>query len=237
MDALRQIGGVGGGAAEDGGPQVHHELELPVRIAGGHGQRQTAHPVAAAVEAGAAGKEPVAVADVAHVLLCAPGGHDGPSAAVLPQVQIVLGIEGHHPASGGTGGGLNAHAVLQRRGQQAVGVGVPQVVLGEEGQLVQVLHALDVRGGHALFLHLLAVVGHIVPHMLYLLDQALVLPRQDLLPRGALNFRLIVTLHRDGLLLFMFIHFSCIYFTTFISPSQCGFSRKLGLPPRIFLFL
>lgn len=46
-----------------------------------------------------------------------------------------------------------------------------------------------------LLLHLPAVVGYVLPHMPDLLDQALVLPRQDLLPRGALNFRLIVTLH------------------------------------------
>ena len=195
MDALRQIGGVGGGAAEDGRAQVHHELELAVRVAGGHGQGQAAHLVAAPVEAGPAGEEAVAVADVAHVLLRAAGGHNRPGAALLPQVHVVLGVKGHHPAAGGAGGGLNPHAVPQGRGQKAVGVGVPQVVLGEEGQLVEVLHAPDVLRGDPLLLHLFAVVGDLVPDMADLFDQALVLPGQELLPGGCFNFALIVALH------------------------------------------
>ena len=196
LDALRQVGGVGGGAAEDGGAQVHHELELPVGVAAGHGQGQAAHLMAAAVEAGTAGEQAVAVADMAHILVGAAGSDDGPGAAVLPQVDVVLGVEGHHPLAGGARGGLDADAVLQGPGQQAVGVGLPQVVLGEEGELVEVLHALYVVGGDALLLHLLPVVGDGVPHVPHLLDQALVLPGQDLLPAGTLDLRLVVTFHR-----------------------------------------
>ena len=142
-----------------------------------------------------AGEEAVAVADVAHVLVGAAGGHNGPGAAILPQVQVVLGVKGHHPPSGGAGGGLDADTVLQGLGQQAVGVCLPQVVLGKKGQLVEILHAPDVLGGEALFLHLFAVVGDVVPDMAHLLYQALVLPGQDLFPAGALDLRLIVTLH------------------------------------------
>ena len=107
----------------------------------------------------------------------------------------MLGIERHHPPPGGTGGGLNAHTVRQGLGQQAVGIGIPQVVLGEEGQLIEVLHALDAVRRDPLFLHLPAIVGHVVPHVPHLLYQALVLPRQDLLPGGGLNFGLVVAFH------------------------------------------
>ena len=120
--------------------QVPDEHDLPLGVAGGGGNGEAAHLVGAAVEAGAAGEQAVAVAHLAHVLIGAPGGHDGPGAAVLPQVDVVLGVEGHHPLAGGARGRLDAHAVLQRPGQQAVGVGLPQVVLGDEGQLVEVVH-------------------------------------------------------------------------------------------------
>ena len=153
--------------------------------------------VAAAVEAGAAGEQAVAVGHLAHVLVGAAGGHDGPGAAVLPQVDVVLGVEGHHPLAGGAGGGLDAHAVLQGLGHQAVGIGLPQVGFGDKGQLMQVFRPLDVLGGQALGLHLLAVVGHIVPHMLYLLDQTLVLPSLDLFPRRGLDLGLVVPFHWD----------------------------------------
>ena len=122
---------------------------------------------------------------------------DGPGAAVLPQVDVVLGVEGHHPLAGGAGGGLDAYAVLQGLGQQTVGIGVPQVGFGHKGQLIEILRPLDVLRGHPLGLHLLAVVGHIVPHVLDLLDQALILPSLDLLPRGGLDLGLVVPFHWD----------------------------------------
>ena len=74
---------------------------------------------------------PVAVGHLADILLRTPGSHDGPGAAVLPQVDVVLGVEGHHPLAGGAGGGLDADALLQGLGYQPVGVGLPLVSLGD----------------------------------------------------------------------------------------------------------
>lgn len=85
----------------DGGAQVHHKLELPVRIARGHGQGETAHLMAAPIQTRTAGEQTVAIADMAHVLVGAAGRHDGPGAAIFPQIQVMLGIEGHHPLAGG----------------------------------------------------------------------------------------------------------------------------------------
>ena len=159
VDALGQESGVRGGAAEDGGAEVTHELDLPVRVAGGHGQGQAADLVGAAVQTRAAGEEAVAIGDVDHIVLGAAGGHDGAGAAVLPQVYVVLGVEGHHAAAGGAGGGVDADTLGQGLGQQAVGIALPQVGLGDKGQLMQVLDAVDVVGGHALLVHLGAVIG------------------------------------------------------------------------------
>jgi hypothetical protein len=107
----------------------------------------------------------------------------------------VLGVEGHHPLARGARGGLDADALLQGLGHQPIGVGLPQVGLGDKGELVQVVAGLDVVRGKALLLHLLAVVGHIVPDVAHLLHKPLVLPGLDLLPGCALDFRLIISFH------------------------------------------
>ena len=195
LHGLSDVGGVGGGAAQDGGLQILDEHNLPLGIARGGGDGETAHPMGPAVQAGAAGEQAIAVGHLAHVLIGAAGGHDGPGAAVLPQVDVVLGVEGHHPLAGGARGGLDAHALLQGLGYQPVGVGLPQVGLGDEGQLVQVVAGADVVRGEALLLHLLAVVGHIVPDVAHLLHKPLILPGLDLFPGRALDLGLVVSFH------------------------------------------
>ena len=89
------------------------------------GMRQAAHLVAAAVQARAAGEQAVAVADLAHILIGAARGHNGPCAAVFPQVNVMLGVECHHALARGAGGGLNADAIPQRPGHQPIGIGFP----------------------------------------------------------------------------------------------------------------
>ena len=109
----------------------------------------------------------------------------------------MLGVEGDDAAAGGAAGGLDAHAVAQRNGQQAVGICLAQILLREEGQLVQIVYRADVAGLHALLLHEVAVVRHILIHALHRGDEALILPGPDLLAAGALDFRLIISLHGD----------------------------------------
>ena len=143
----------------------------------------------------AAGKQAVAVGHMANILLGAACRHDGTGAAVLPQIHIVLGVEGHNPLTGGAGGGVDADALRHGLAHQAVGICLPQVVLFQEGQLVQVVNTLNILGSHALFFHFFAVVGHIVPNVLYLLYQAFILQSTKLLIGHGLNFRLIIVCH------------------------------------------
>ena len=191
QDGLCQEGSVRGGTAQDGGAQVFHELELTVGVAGGHGEGQGAHLVGAAVETGTAGEQTVAVGHVDHVVLGAAGCHDGTGAAVLPQVHVVLGVVGHHALAGGAGGGVDADAFAQGLCHEAVGVALAKVILGDEGELVQVLNALDVIGGHSFGFHLLAVVGDVVPHMLDLLHQTFTLEGTKLVLGYGFDFGLI----------------------------------------------
>lgn len=76
---------------------------------------------------------------MADVLIRATGSNDRPGTAILPDVKIVLGIEGDDALPRGAGGGLDAYTILQGAGHQAIGICLTQVVLREEGELVQIL--------------------------------------------------------------------------------------------------
>lgn len=79
----------------------------------------------AAVEPWPAGEQTVAVRNMHNVILGSARRHDGPGAAFIPQIDIVLGIKGNHPATGRAAGGLNAHRLAQWNGKQPVGISVP----------------------------------------------------------------------------------------------------------------
>ena len=130
VDGFCQILGVAGGAAENGGAQIGHELQLTVGVAGAHGQGQAADLVAAAVKTRAAGEQTIAIGNVHNVFLSAAGGHDGTGAAVFPQVHVVLGVVGHHALAGGAGGGLDADTVLQGLAEKTIGISFSQIRLG-----------------------------------------------------------------------------------------------------------
>ena len=136
VDGFGQISSIRRGAAQDGGLQVAHELDLPVGIAGGHGKGQGAYFMRAAIEARAAGEQAVAIAHLHHIAFIAASRHNGAGTAVFPQIQVMLGVESHYPTTSGAAGGLDAHCLLQGHSQQAIGIGVAKVGLGKEGQLV-----------------------------------------------------------------------------------------------------
>ena len=195
MDGFCQVCSVRGSAAQNGGAQVFHELQLTVGIAGGHGQGQAANLMAAAMEAHTAGEQAVAVSHVKNIFLGAAGGHDGTGAAIFPQIDIMLGIESHDTLAGGAGSGVNPDTLILGNAHKAVGISITQVCLGQERQLVQVIDGLDIVQGDALVFHLLAVVGHIVPHVLDLLHEPLVLQGTKLLIGHGFDFWLVIVRH------------------------------------------
>ena len=149
----------------------------------------------ATVETCAAGEQAVAVCHLDNIFLISANGYKGSGAAFLPQVHIVLGVEGHNTLACGAGGGLDTNTLRHRLACQAIGICLPQVVLGQEGQLMQVSGTLNICRSQALFFHFFAVVGYIIPNMLHLLDQTLVLPSLDLLTGSSFDFRLIILCH------------------------------------------
>ena len=86
---------------------------------------------------------------------------------------------------------MDADTLGQGLGQQAVGIALPQVGLGDKGQLMQVLDAVDVVGGHALLVHLGAVIGDVIVDVADLLDQALALQSPQLVLGHGFDLRLI----------------------------------------------
>ena len=104
----------------------------------------------AAVKSGSAGEESVAVSYLTNVVTSSAHGNDGAGAALLPQVNVVLSIEGNDATTGRSGGGVNTNAVRKRLGEQSVRVGIAQVCFGEEGELVKILNAVDIVGSNSL---------------------------------------------------------------------------------------
>ena len=60
---------------------------------------------------------------------------------------------------------------------------------------MDILHPPDILRGQSFFLHQMAVVGHIVPHMANLLHNLFILDLQDLLPGRRFDLRLVVSFH------------------------------------------
>ena len=148
-----------------------------------------------AVETGAAGEEAVAVADLADVLLGCADSDERTGTAVFPEVDIFLGIERNNALAGGAAGGLDADAVGKGSGHQTVGIRFAEVILGEEGELPEVIAGLNVAGFETDGLHFVAVIVVIVPDVIDGVDETFVLPRADLLVGGGFNLFLIVCSH------------------------------------------
>ena len=190
-----QISRVRRRAAEDCGVEVHHELKLTVCVARGHGQRQAADLVGAAVESGAAREETVTVRNLHDVLICAAGGYDRSGAALLPHIYVFLGVESDDALSGGAGSGLNADALLEVRAEKAVGIGFAEIVFAKERELFDVVYAPDVFRLYSFLVHQIAVVGNVVVDIFHLLYNLFVLDSENLLAGRGLDLFLVIVFH------------------------------------------
>ena len=112
VDGLREVCRVRWRTADNGRSQVRHKLQLSLRITGGHRQRQTTHLMGTAVKSRTTGKQTITIADMADILICSAGCHNGSRTALIPDINIFLGIERNHATSCGTAGGLNTNTVF-----------------------------------------------------------------------------------------------------------------------------
>ena len=81
--------------------------------------------------------------------LVRPGGDEGAGHQFGPGLDILLGVAHHGGLAGGAGRGVDPDDLLQGRGKEPVGIGVPHVLLGGEGEPLQVGQGLHIdRAGY-----------------------------------------------------------------------------------------
>ena len=116
-----------------------------------------------------------------HIVPGSAGGRKSPRAAVVPKINIVLRVKGNHSLPCRSAGGLNPHTFGTRACQQSIGIGVAKIILGQKGQLVEIIHRSHIIRCYSLFVHQVPVIGHIFIHAPHSPAQALILPCADLL--------------------------------------------------------
>ena len=142
------------------------------------------------------GEQAVAEADLDDVLLGDANGGDQAGHKVRPVVDVLFCVGPHRGLARGAGAGVDAHDVLHGHGQHAEGVVVPDVVLGGEGDVLDVRQGLDLLpGGDARRPQPLVVEGDVVVAVVHHPAQPLQLQGLDVRPLHGLD----VFLEKPGL--------------------------------------
>ena len=144
FNLLGQQQGVGTGGAQNRGLQVHHHLQLLFRVARPHGNGHGAQPFGAQLEADAGGPQAVA-----RRYLDAVGAGDARRFVAAreldgPVGHVLLRVRNDDRRARRARRRVDAHHFLVGNRLQAQRVGVAQVVLFGEGQLLEVLLSLHV---------------------------------------------------------------------------------------------
>ena len=90
---------IGWRTAENGRLQIHHELNLPFCITRGHRQRQTSNLMRTAIQTCSACKQAISIANLADIFICSTYRSDCSCTAILPKVNVMLGIECNHSSA------------------------------------------------------------------------------------------------------------------------------------------
>ena len=194
-DALTQICGIRRCAAQNGGTEIHHKLQLTFGIAGRHRQSQAANFMSTAMYTSTAGKQTIAVCNVADILIRAACCYNRARTALFPQINIMLGVERNHASASRAAGGVHPHAILERLCQQTIRILFLQIVLCDKRQQMQIFNAVNIFRLNACFVHLVAIKFYVIIYMLDLCNQTLTLQCLQLVNRHRLNFRLIILAH------------------------------------------
>ena len=152
--------GIRGGAGEQGGAEVAHDVQLAAGIAGRNRDHVGTDAAHAVMHTKTAGKHAVTEGILYRIALFATGHGQGAGHDFRPQVDIVLRVGADHRRAGGAGGGVDFDQIFTRTGEKPVRVGFAQFVLGGEGQLGDVFQAADVVGPDALFIKLVTIERH-----------------------------------------------------------------------------
>ena len=116
----------------------------------------------AVVRAQSAGEQAVAVGVLHDVAVMQTAGGEAAHHHRGPHLQVLLRVSDDDGLAGGAAGGVQAHDLLHRAGEQPEGIGVAQIGLHGEGQQRNVVERADVFGHHPAFVQARAEERHVV---------------------------------------------------------------------------
>ena len=167
--------------------EILDQLHLFLGLAAGHRNHRATQAFSTVVGAEAAGEQAVAIGNMHFVATSATRRADRAGDHVGPGVDVVLGVADDGRFAGGAAGGMQAHDVMHRHGEHAVGVVVAQVGFGGERKLRQVFQRLDVIRVHAQRIEALTVQRHVVVGVVQAPAQAIQLVLTEFVDAGGFN--------------------------------------------------
>ncbi len=151
--ALGHVQKVTGGAADGRDAEVAHDHDLAVGVAAGDGNHRRAQPFGPVMRAQAAGEQPVAVSVLNDVAVVQAADGEAAHHHGGPHIDVLLRVGHHDRLAGGAAGGVQAHDLLHRAGEQAEGVGVAQIGLDGERQPRDIVERAHVIGPQMVLVH------------------------------------------------------------------------------------
>ena len=225
LDFIGDIEHIGRRDHDDVGLEVLNQLDLFFGLPAGHRNHRAAQAFSTVMGAQAAGEQAIAIGNLHLVAASAACRTDGASDDIGPGVDVILGVADHGRFACGAAGGMQAHNVLRRHGEHAVGVVVAQVGLGGERQFRQVVQRLDVVRVHAQCIEALPVQRHVGVGVFQTPAQALELVLAQLVDAGGFN-------RVQGCFKHGFGNWHVHDFTRIVFMFQPGRSRALSACPK-----
>ncbi len=143
LEGSEQGHGIARDDVDGGGLEDAHELDLAAGVARAGGDDEGPQPFGSVVQAEPAGEEAVAHHVLEDVALAHSHHMEAARDEVGPALDVAGGVEDRGGEAGGAGGVVEANHFRLRHGQQAIGVGVSQVLLLGEREPRQVVEGAD----------------------------------------------------------------------------------------------
>ncbi len=167
--------------------QVLHGHELAIAVAAGDRDHGRPKGFGRLVEAQPIGEQFARTGILQHVALVDAAAGQAADHQLGPDFQVAPGVGHDDRLAGRAGDGIHSHDLADGHGQHSQRVGVAQIGLGGEGELVKIVEVADIGRGEAAFLHALVIDRHVLVGPVYRLPQPLGLQPPQLLARDVVQ--------------------------------------------------
>ena len=167
FNGFRDVQQIGRGAHDARHAEIHHHGHQLLGVSRGHGHNRGPHFLGAVMRAQAAGEQAVTICHLYGILLAQARHGDASCHALAPHINILPRISHHSCLSRGAAGCVDTGNLGIIHCKHAEWIGIPQIILGGERQLIQVLNPLDIAWLQSLCLHFLPVILHVVVHTVH----------------------------------------------------------------------